>query len=225
MAWQRALGPLVVGALLLGACGDDDSSSDDDAGDTVTSVDDNRSTTAAVDTSDTTTTTATGSNRAAGIAVSPLTVPLDQGYGDGEPAVAAGDVTVSWYQADGMYVALYSGEGSGDLPALCPGNSLALPSGEYDFISNAPTAAGGCDGVDTTEVTEVVVCDTAWIFPTLIPADSEGQLFASISSSGTTAGVLGFVATVPDVPEIDVTATSFEVAPGVLPGDAAALSC
>jgi hypothetical protein len=161
----------------------------------------------------------------ASIETSPLMVALDSSYGEGDPAVEAGAVTVSWYQADGNYVAVYSGDGIGELPALCPGNSLALPDGSYDYISNAPTADGGCEGVDTTEVTEVIVCDTAWIFPTLIPSDGEGEVYASISSPGTTAGVLGFAAADPSVPEIDPTATSFEVASGALVGDATELTC
>jgi hypothetical protein len=105
-----------------------------------------------------------------------------------------------------MYVALYTGDGIADFPPVCPGTSLGLDGGRsFDFATNAPTAAGGCDGVDST-ITEVRVCDVAWIFPTSIPTTSTGLLFASISSSGTSAGVLGFVATGPTAPEIDLDA-------------------
>jgi hypothetical protein len=42
--------------------------------------------------------------------------------------------------------------------------------------------------------------------PTRIPVSATGDLYASISSSGTTAGVLGIVATGPTAPEIDLDA-------------------
>jgi hypothetical protein len=213
---QRLLARLAVGLLVLASCGDD-SSNDEESSDTTSGADATTTTGAGSDT-----TTGGGS---ASIEASPLTVALDSPYGAGDPAVAAGAVTVSWYQADDNYVAVYSGEGIGELPALCPGNSLALPDRSYDFISNAPTAEGGCEGVDTTEVTEVVVCDAAWIFPTLIPSDGEGQLFASISSPGITAGVLGFVGAEPSVPEIDPSATSFTVGDDALGYGITELTC
>jgi hypothetical protein len=156
-------------------------------------------------TSDTTSTTAETTSSTE-LPTTPLRAALDQPYGSGEPAVSPGAVTVAWYQADGMYVAVYAGDGIADLGPLCPGNSLRVGDGNsFDFATNAPTGPGGCDGIDST-ITEVQVCDEAWLFETRIPVASSGQLFASISSSGTTAGVLGFVATGPTAPEIDLEA-------------------
>jgi hypothetical protein len=225
---RRLVGLAVVIALATTACGDDEESVDDGGDATTAPPGTDRSTS----TSGPPTTGApptTGSSTTAGeastIDLSPLSAALTEAYGDGPPAVAPGDVTVHWYQADGVYVALYTGEGIGGLPSLCPGNSLAVPSGEYENVSNAPTGDGGCDGVDST-ITEVTVCDAAWIMPTAIPADAEGQLFASISSPDSSAGVLGFVPTGPEeIPEIDLAASSFTVSAGILGGGATELAC
>jgi hypothetical protein len=217
----RVVGLLVMATAAMAGCGDDEEGADTGGGSTTTSApaDGTTSTAAPPDTNSST----TGGGEGATIEASPASVALSEAYGDGTPAVAPDAVTVHWYQADGVYVALYTGEGLGDLPPLCPGNSLAVPSGEYENVSNAPTADGGCDGVDST-ITELTVCDAAWLFPTAIPADAEGQLFASISSPNSTAGVLGFLPTA-EVPEIDLAAISFTVAAGVLDSGATDLTC
>jgi hypothetical protein len=226
-ALLRLVGLVVLVAATVVACGDDEDGADEGGGSTTTSAPGEQTTSTTSDPSSSSSAPSSsstdGANGTGTIDASPASVPLTEAYGDGAPAVAPGDVTVHWYQAGGVYVALYTGEGLGDLPPLCPGNSLAVPSGEYENVSNAPTAEGGCDGIDST-ITDVTVCDAAWLFPTAIPADAEGQLFASISSPDSTAGVLGFVPT-GEVPEIDVTATSFTVAPGVLANGATELSC
>lgn len=197
-------------ALALGACGGDG--------------DDGGSGQPATTTGNSAAETTTSGPEAASIPESPLTVALDREYGDGAAAVEPGAISVHWYKSGPGYTALYTGEGIADLPPLCPGNSLALPDQTFDFIRNAETGPGGCEGIESN-FSAVLVGDAAWLFQTAIPLTVEGQLFASISAPNSDAGVLGFVDTNPDVPSIDVDAGTFTVADGVLADGSTTLTC
>jgi hypothetical protein len=201
---------LLALALAAGACDDNDDKSDSSDSTTTTSTSESSTTSSGEPT----------------IAASDTTASLDEAYGSGQSPVEAGSITAHWYQADGNFVVLYTGEGIGDLGPLCPGNSLGTQDGSsFDHVSNAETSSGGCEGVDVTGQGTVRVCDAGWIYETLIPIDGEGVLYASISAPNTSAGVLGLVETSADVPEIDPSAATYAVADGVLAGGTTELAC
>jgi hypothetical protein len=217
--WSAAAIALLVTVGALG-CSSDDDGDDDGASDTTGTP-----TETTAESSSTSEGDDQSTGEAAELAESSTSFVLNETYGSGEPVVAVDTVTVHWYQADGNYVAVYTGEGLADLPPVCPGNSLSLPDGTtFDHISNAPSQDGGCEGIDST-ITELRNCETAWIHPTAIPVDSEGVLYASISSPDTTAGVLGFTVVDPEVPEIDLDASSYTVSDGLLADGVTELAC
>jgi hypothetical protein len=92
-----------------------------------------------------------------------------------------GDVEAHWYRAGGVLAVVYVGlDVSVD---ACPGNS-ALVGGTFDFVSNAEMPNGSCPDfrtrIENSATQGVQVCDGQVSYLTLIPADTVGQVFASI---------------------------------------------
>ena len=95
--------------------------------------------------------------------------------------IVEGEVKVYFNNGtDGTIVAVYHGAGLADPTGLCPGNSLF--AGGFDFVSNAPAAEGACDGFPT-DVGSVRVCTSnVWLYNTMIPNDSVGDLYGSLET-------------------------------------------
>lgn len=121
--------------------------------------------------------------------VTSLTVTLDTFYDfpngplpGGELPFDPGEIRVWWYVEGDHYTVLYEGL-STDL-AACPGNSIQLASGVFDFVSNASLGDIDCSasptGIENSPDQGVVVCGPLVFYRTLIPADATGTLFGTV---------------------------------------------
>lgn len=126
-----------------------------------------------------------------------------------EMGVSPGAVTAQWYQAAGFYVVVYEGLDLGESGPLCPGNSIQVASGAFEFVSNAPTEGADCSGFPTlTDDPDVgpLVCDGVVSYRTAIPAGTEGNLFGTLERpvSGGVMGMTGISSTSGGVPDVDL---------------------
>lgn len=111
--------------------------------------------------------------------------------------VTPGKVTTRWYVHEGWYVAVFEGLDRATLPPSCIGSSVYnLGTGQVEYPSNAPTAAGGCSGAAAAGMklaaatSGVRSCGGDLAFITEIPADVTGTLSVAITSFfGDGAGV------------------------------------
>ena len=150
---KRVLVLLALAGLLLGACS---SSSDDDDGEATTepagteaaatesAAPDPTEAATAEPTVEPTEEPAAGnpSDRPETVAEAALGIIYNTAGGEFDADVMGfgqGDVRAQWYQAEGFYVVVYEGLDLDAAGPLCPGNSIQLASGAYDFVSNAPT--------------------------------------------------------------------------------------
>jgi hypothetical protein len=143
-----------------------------------------------------------------------------------EPIVE-GDVKVYFNNGtSGNIVAIYHGDGLSDPTGLCPGNSL-FSNGGWDLVSNAPATEGACEGF-TTEPGSVRICTSnVWLYQTLIPNDSVGDLYGSLEIL-TAAGYEGLTAVAtnaPATPEIDYTLESYSISPMFTSDGAEKIEC
>lgn len=95
--------------------------------------------------------------------------------------VQPGEVEAHWYRTGDVLAVVYVGlDASVD---ACPGNS-ALVGGGFDFVSNAELPNGSCPDfptrIENSATRGIQVCDGQVSYLTLIPADTAGQVFASI---------------------------------------------
>ena len=127
-----------------------------------------------------------------------------------EMRIDEGDITAEWYQADGFYVVVYAGLDLDATGPLCPGNSIQLASGAYEFVSNAPTEGADCSSFPTlTSDADVgpLVCQGVVSYRTAIPSDTEGNLFGTLERP-VEGGLTGVTSITPTsagtIPEVDL---------------------
>ena len=127
--------------------------------------------------------------------------------------IAEGEVRAQWYQAGGFYVVVYEGLDLDSSGPLCPGNSIQLPSGAFEFVSNAPTEGADCSTFPTLSSDPDVgplVCQGVVSYRTAIPSDQQGNLFGTIERpvDGGIMGLSSITPTAAGVPEIDIALLS-----------------
>jgi hypothetical protein len=125
------------------------------------------------------------------------------------PAVP-GSVQAYWFKSGGRYVVAFVGFDPAAAGPLCPGSSIQTDKG-FQFVSNAPTEAGSCNGYTTLTSDPLVgprVCHNTLLYVTLIPSDTQGLLYGTVEAladNGT--AIVGLTSTVQssaDIPEIDL---------------------
>jgi hypothetical protein len=109
-------------------------------------------------------------------------------FDESELPVPPGTVEAHWYSSGGRYVVAYVGLDLSATGALCPGNSILTDQG-FEFISNAPTEEGACEGFPTL-TTE----------PEVGPSVCQGTVLYVTAVIGLTSEA----ETSPDIPEIDL---------------------
>jgi hypothetical protein len=130
-------------------------------------------------------------------------------FDESELPVPPGTVEAHWYTSGGRYVVAFVGLDLSASGPLCPGASILTDQG-YEFVSNAPTEEGACEGFTTLTADPEVgprVCQGTVLYVTAIPSDKQGILFASIEANADDgAAVIGLTSEAessPDIPEID----------------------
>ncbi|MFQ5945055.1 MAG: hypothetical protein ACE5NC_02245, partial [Anaerolineae bacterium] len=106
------------------------------------------------------------------------------GFDDSELPAAPGSVEAHWYTSGGRYVVAYVGLDLGESGPTCPGNSILTAQG-FEFVSNAPTEEGACEGFTTLSADPLVgprVCQEIVLYVTAIPSDEEGTLFGTLEA-------------------------------------------
>lgn len=128
--------------------------------------------------------------------------------------IAEGDVEAQWYQADGFYVVVFEGLDLDATAPLCPGASIQVPSGAYEFVANVPTEGADCSTFPTLSAdpaVQVLTCEGVVSFRTAIPASSEGTLFGTLERP-VEGGLTGITSMTPTsagaIPEVDVSLLS-----------------
>ncbi len=140
----------------------------------------------------------------------PNFMPMD--FEESELPALPGTVTANWFTSGGFYVVAYYGLDLEVSGALCPGNSI-LNGGNWQHISNAPTAEGACEGFPTlTEDPDVgpVDCHGTLFYRTAIPSDLQGTLYGTIEmldADGNLVGITSQAESTTEMLEIDLAAT------------------
>ena len=140
----------------------------------------------------------------------PNFMPVD--FEESELPALPGTVTANWFTSGGFYVVAYYGLDLEVSGALCPGNSI-LTGGNWQHISNAPTAEGACEGFPTlTEDPDVgpVDCHGTLFYRTAIPSDLQGTLYGTIEmldADGNLVGITSQAESTTEMLEIDLAAT------------------
>jgi hypothetical protein len=140
----------------------------------------------------------------------PNFMPLD--FEESELPAPPGTVFANWFTSGGFYVVGYYGLDLEVSGALCPGNSI-LTGGNWQHISNAPTAEGACEGFPTlTEDPDVgpVDCHDTLFYRTAIPSDLQGTLYGTIEmldADGNLVGITSQAESTTEMLEIDLAAT------------------
>jgi hypothetical protein len=126
--------------------------------------------------------------------------------------VPPGSVEAHWYRSEGRYVVAYVGLDLSATGPMCPGNSIQTDQG-FQFVSNAPTADGACQGFGTlTDDPEVgpIDCQGTVLYVTAIPSDLQGTLYGTLEQladeGSALIGLTSTAATSPDIPELDLGA-------------------
>lgn len=120
-----------------------------------------------------------------------------------------GTVEVRWYTHQDRYVLAFSGFDAAEAGPLCPGASILTDSG-FEFVSNAPTAAGACEGfstLTTDPLVEAKICGGTLFYATLISSDLQGTLFGSLEALAEPGVLIGMTSTAEvagGAPEIDL---------------------
>jgi len=140
----------------------------------------------------------------------PNFMPVD--FEESELPAPPGTVFANWFTSGGFYVVGYYGLDLEVSGALCPGNSI-LNGGNWQHISNAPTAEGACEGFPTlTEDPDVgpVDCHGTLFYRTAIPSDLQGTLYGTIEmldADGNLVGITSQAESTTEMLEIDLAAT------------------
>jgi len=147
-----------------------------------------------------------------------------QAYGNfpaEELPFADGSVMVYWFasQGTGLWVAVFKNWDASQAEPWCPGGSRATASGQFDFISNSPSAPGGCDDPENRpKIAEPPAgfrqCGPLSYYVTEVPiSEQDGFLFATIERvvDGSFVGSTSQAPIVPSAPDFIVDATSYTV--------------
>jgi hypothetical protein len=125
---------------------------------------------------------------------------------------APGSVEAHWYQAGGVYVVAYMGLEVSGSESLCPGNSI-LTSNGFEYVSNAPTADGACNGFSTLTTDPNVgprVCQDTLVYVSAIPSSLTGTMFGTLEAladeGSALIGLTSQAESSGDAPEIDLDA-------------------
>jgi hypothetical protein len=131
-------------------------------------------------------------------------------FDESELPVPPGTVEAHWYTSGGRYVVAFVGLDLAATGPLCPGSSILTDQG-FEFVSNAPTEEGACEGfANLTADPEVgpTVCQGTVLYVTAIPSDKQGALFGSIEAlADDGAAIIGLTSTTEssaDIPEIEL---------------------
>jgi hypothetical protein len=108
-----------------------------------------------------------------------------------------GDLVGQWYQDGSWFIVAYIGLDLAASGPMCPGNSLQVGNG-FQYVSNAPTAAGACEGVTTLQPPPIGprLCGRQVLYRTAIPASARGILWSSINrqlGGGAYVGLSGLI--------------------------------
>jgi hypothetical protein len=125
----------------------------------------------------------------AGLAETPLTTILEEGYTveegtprDPEPAdlpVEPGTVEAHWYKSGDNWVVVYIGVPA-DAGPLCPGNSILVGT-SFEDTTNSATEGADCGSADLAKAPAgAQVCGENIVYVTAIPSAKEGALVSSI---------------------------------------------
>ena len=126
--------------------------------------------------------------------------------------VPEGTAAAWWYTAGDVYAVVYTGlVGAGLADPLCPGNSIRVADGSFEFVSNAETEPGDCGSIEVDPGATARVCDSVIVYTTIIPTDTEGVLTASFGGveAGQGGGLAEVDADLDATPEIDPEASAY----------------
>jgi hypothetical protein len=119
-------------------------------------------------------------------------------------------VEAQWFVWGDRYVVAYFGLDLAVTGPLCPGNSIRTSQG-FEFVTNAPTEAGACDGVPTATDDASVgprLCQGIVLYVTAIPSDRQGLLFGTLNKlvddGAAISGLTSVAETSPDIATIDL---------------------
>lgn len=131
-------------------------------------------------------------------------------FDESELPAPPSSVEAHWYKSGGRYVVAYIGLDMSVAGPLCPGNSIRTATG-FEFVSNAPTEEGACEGFTTLTSDPDVgprVCQGILLYVTAIPSDTQGTLYGTLEMlADDGAALIGLTSTAessPDIPEIDL---------------------
>ena len=133
--------------------------------------------------------------------------PLD--FTEEDLPAPPGSVTANWFTSAGFYVVGYYGLDLEESGPFCPGNSI-MSGGAFQYVTNAPTAEGACEGFPTlTDDPDVgpVDCHGTLFYRTAIPSDLQGTLFGTLEmldEEGNLVGITSQAESTPDMLEIDL---------------------
>ena len=250
-----ALALILAGVLAIFVLTSDDDGSDDVAtvtSSSSTSSTSSTSTSTSTSTSSTstlassTTSTPEGTDTGDSLGVTPVAIsesavkaPIAKSTPDADLPFEDGDVEANWYTWEDRFVVAYAGWDATATDPLCPGNSLEIGGGQFDFISNSPAGDGGCDPEDLFP--NVVsgdegarVCDGLVLYTTIIPTvDDAGEPAAGTLYGSIERAVDGNVVNATSraaidsgaLTELDPTADAYTVPDGWLADGTTEVTC
>ncbi len=95
-----------------------------------------------------------------------------------------GVAEVRWYTYQDRYVVAFSGFDASQAGPLCPGASILTAAG-FEFVSNAPTEEGACEGfptLTTDPIVEARICQGTLFYVTLVSNELQGTLYGSLEA-------------------------------------------
>jgi hypothetical protein len=131
-------------------------------------------------------------------------------FDESELPAPPSSVEAHWYKSGGRYVVAYIGLDLSVAGPLCPGNSIRTDTG-FEFVSNAPTEEGACEGFTTVTSDPDVgprACKGILFYVTAIPSDKQGTLYGTleklVDDGAAFTGLTSKVEITPDIPEINL---------------------
>lgn len=121
--------------------------------------------------------------------------PLD--FTEDELPVAPGVAEVRWYTYQDRYVAAFAGFDASEAGPLCPGASILTGAG-FEFVSNAPTEDGACEGfptLTTDPLVEARICQGTLFYVTLVSSELQGTLFGTLEALAEPGVLIGLTST------------------------------